>query len=108
MSTPIGPVDERMMAQFMRTDHTDSSHAVTDLMAAAICADDPEITQAVSAAAMIYCSQHFEDFSESLDFPKDARKYVKLVLTASAVLMGNGALEMKKEREAQNVNPDGH
>jgi|HubBroStandDraft_1064217.scaffolds.fasta_scaffold877973_1 hypothetical protein len=110
MSHPIGPMDERMMAQFMGSADTnipfDADDGAADIMAAAICAKEPVIAQALTAAALVYCSGNFDEFAESLNFPPNTRNYAKLVLTAAAVVNGNVAKGIKEMREAGNDSND--
>lgn len=100
MANTVGPVDEQMMAQFLRSGNINSprnSHGhKSDIVAAALCASDPEITQALTAAALCYVVEHFEAFASEIDLPAESYKYSRLLMNSAAILMGNGAQAMRE------------
>jgi hypothetical protein len=76
-----------------------ASKITHELLAGALINKDPEIAQAVTAAALYYVSENFEAFCEEIGFKGAERRYVRQMIASLALLTGNGAQALRDKRE---------
>lgn len=96
-----GTVSPDMMKEFLASgsiNPRDKNFA--DSIASGVVTADPELTQVVTAAAVVYCVKHFEEFRKESGLNKAEGAMVRLVMSSAALLAANGAHAMRKIREA--------
>jgi hypothetical protein len=90
MAHPIGPIDEGMMG--FAEDCDMRSAYPPEALALALIESDPEIAQALTAAALAYVAgDHFREFCEKLEMPQEAQKYTQMMLASLALVSGDNA-----------------
>jgi hypothetical protein len=105
MAHPIGPIDERMMGLPEDLGAFSEFSPETLALALAFIESDPEIAQALTAAALTYVAgDHFAEFCETIELPQETHGYSQMMLSALAMIARDNAFTLRTTMREANVN----